>query len=107
MPTQAAGALIQWLRKILVRLGLIAGSALLLDYILLAAVAISSGVAQIVSAFPFLFSYRVALSVGFLALIAIANLRGVKESGNTFAVPTYFFLGMTVLTVAVGFLRIV
>lgn len=84
---------------------LIAGSALLLDYILLAAVAISSGVAQIVSAFPFLFPYRVLLSVGFLGLIAIANLRGVKESGNTFAAPTYFFLGMTVITVVVGFFK--
>lgn len=84
---------------------LVAGAALLMDYILLAAVAISSGVAQIVSAFPDLFPYRVGLSVGFLVLIAIANLRGVKESGNTFAAPTYFFLGMTVLTVAVGFIR--
>jgi len=84
---------------------LVAGAALLMDYILLAAVAISSGVAQIVSAFPFLFPYRVLLSVVFLVLIAIANLRGVKESGNTFAAPTYFFLGMTVLTVVVGFVR--
>ena len=84
---------------------LIAGSALLLDYILLGAVAISSGVAQIVSAFPVLYEYRVPLSVVFLVLIAIANLRGVKESGNTFAAPTYFFLGMTVLTVSVGFFK--
>jgi amino acid transporter len=84
---------------------LVAGSALLLDYILLAAVAISSGVAQIVSAIPALYEYRVALAVGFLILIAIANLRGVKESGNTFAAPTYFFLGMTALTVAAGFYK--
>lgn len=84
---------------------LVAGAALMLDYILLAAVAISSGVAQIVSAIPVLYEYRVVLAVAFLILIAIANLRGVKESGNTFAAPTYFFLGMTVLTVAVGFFR--
>jgi len=84
---------------------LVAGAALLMDYILLAAVATSSGVAQIVSAFPFLFPYRVLLSVGLLGLIAIANLRGVKESGNVFAAPTYFFLVMTALTVMVGFLR--
>jgi len=88
-----------------VNAALVAGAALLLDYILLAAVATSSGVAQIVSAFPFLFPYRVLLAVLFLVLIAIANLRGVKESGNTFAAPTYFFLGMTVLTVIVGFFR--
>ena len=84
---------------------LVAGVALLLDYILLAAVAISSGVAQVVSAFPILFPYRVLLSVCFLVLIATANLRGVKESGNTFAAPTYFFLGMTVLAVGTGFIR--
>ena len=84
---------------------LVAGAALLTDYILLAAVAISSGVAQIVSAFPDLFPYRVWISVGLLVLIAVANLRGVKESGNTFAAPTYFFLAMTVLAVGAGFVR--
>ena len=86
---------------------LVAGAALLLDYILLAAVTVSSGVAQIVSAFPDLFPFRVWLSVGLLGLIAMANLRGVKESGNIFALPTYFFLTMTTLTVAVGFFRYV
>jgi amino acid transporter len=84
---------------------LIAGAALLIDYILLAAVTVASGVAQIVSAFPDLFPFRVWLSVGLLGLIAIANLRGVKESGNIFALPTYFFLIMTALTVGVGFIR--
>lgn len=84
---------------------LVAGAALLTDYILLAAVTVASGVAQIVSAFPDLFPFRVWLSVGLLVLITVANLRGVKESGNTFAAPTYFFLGMTVLTVGIGFIR--
>ena len=84
---------------------LVAGAALLMDYILLAAVTVSSGVAQVVSAFPGLFPYRVLLSVGLLVLIAIANLRGVKESGNIFALPTYFFLSMTTLTVIVAFIR--
>ena len=84
---------------------LTAGAALLTDYILLAAVTVASGVAQIVSAFPTLFPFRVWLSVGLLGLIALANLRGVKESGNTFALPTYFFLGVTTLTVALGFIR--
>jgi amino acid transporter len=84
---------------------LVAGAALLLDYILLAAVTVASGVAQIVSAFPDLFPFRVWLSVGLLGLIAIANLRGVKESGNIFALPTYFFLIMTTLMVVVGFIR--
>lgn len=84
---------------------LAAGAALLLDYILLAAVTVAAGVAQIVSAFPDLFPFRVWLSVCLLGLIAIANLRGVKESGNIFAAPTYFFLVMTTLTVAIGFFR--
>ncbi|HZM21851.1 MAG TPA: APC family permease, partial [Anaerolineales bacterium] len=84
---------------------LVAGAALLTDYILLAAVTVASGVAQIVSAFPILFPFRVWLSVGLLGLIALANLRGVKESGNIFALPTYFFLSMTTLTVVVGFIR--
>jgi amino acid transporter len=84
---------------------LVAGAALLTDYILLAAVTVASGVAQIVSAFPDLFPFRVWLSIGLLGLIAIANLRGIKESGNTFALPTYFFLTMTTLTVVLGFIR--
>jgi amino acid transporter len=84
---------------------LVAGAALLMDYILLAAVTVASGVAQIVSAFPSLFPFRVWLSVGLLVLIAVANLRGVKESGKIFALPTYFFLAMTVLTVGFGFVK--
>jgi len=88
-----------------VHAALVAGAALLMDYILLAAVTVASGVAQIVSAFPHLFPFRVWLSIGLLGLIAIANLRGVKESGNIFALPTYFFLGMTTWTVAVGYFR--
>ncbi len=82
-----------------------AGAALLTDYVLLAAVAVSSGVAQIVSAYPVLFPYRVILGVGMVFLIMLANLRGVKESGTTFAIPTYFFLVMTYLTVGVAFFR--
>lgn len=85
----------------------VAGTALLTDYVLLAAVAISSGVAQIVSAFPVLFPSRVPLAVGLLLLIMLANLRGVKESGNLFALPTYFFLAMSVLTVGAGLVRYV
>src|SRR5574342_1421373 len=59
----------------------IAGAALLTDYILTVAVSISAGVAQIVSAFPQLFPYRVWLAVGAVALVMMVNLRGVKESG--------------------------
>ncbi len=82
-----------------------AGAALLTDYILLAAVAVSSGAAQIVSAFPFFLPYRVPLAIGLILFIMIANLRGVKESGTAFAIPTYFFLATTFLTVGVGLVR--
>ena len=82
-----------------------AGAALLIDYILLAAVAVSSGSAQIVSAYPSLLPYRVHLAVGMVFFIMLANLRGVKESGTVFAIPTYFFLATTFLTVGVGFIR--
>ncbi|MCS6842770.1 MAG: amino acid permease [Caldilineales bacterium] len=83
----------------------VAGAALLTDYILTASVSISSGVAQIVSAFPVLFPYRVPLAVGLLSLVMLANLRGVRESGTAFAIPTYFFLFMMALTLGLGLWR--
>ncbi|MEW5985888.1 MAG: APC family permease [Chloroflexota bacterium] len=82
-----------------------AGAALLTDYILTVAVSVSSGVAQITSAFPILFEYRVPIAVTFVLLIMLINLRGVKESGITFAIPTYFFLFMMFFTVGFGLLR--
>ncbi len=84
---------------------LVAGAALLTDYILTVAVSISSGVAQIVSAAPFLESYRVVLAVGLVALIMLINLRGVKESGTIFAIPTYFFVLMMYITVGWGLIQ--
>ncbi|GAB4575286.1 MAG: APC family permease [Anaerolineae bacterium] len=84
----------------------IAGAALLTDYILTVAVSISSGVAQIASAFPNLNPYRVQIAVAVILVMMIVNLRGVKESGRIFAVPTYFFIGMMFLTLGVGFVRV-
>jgi amino acid transporter len=83
----------------------VAGAALLMDYILTVAVSVSSGVAQVASAFPAVFPYRVYLAVGVVLFIMLVNLRGVKESGVTFAIPTYFFLLMMFCMVGVGFLR--
>jgi amino acid transporter len=80
----------------------IAGAALLTDYILTVAVSISSGVAQITSAFPGLLPLKVDIAVGVIILMTIVNLRGVKESGRIFAVPTYFFLAMMFFTLIVG-----
>jgi len=82
-----------------------AGAALLTDYILTVAVSISSGVAQITSAFPELYPYRVWIALGLILMMTLVNLRGVKESGNAFSIPTYFFLAMTGFTIAVGFYR--
>jgi amino acid transporter len=82
-----------------------AGAALLTDYILTVAVSVSSGVAQITSAFPVLFPYRVEIAAGLVLLIMLVNLRGVKESGAVFAIPTYYFVIVMLLTVVVGLLR--
>src|SRR5215216_4155200 len=80
----------------------IAGASLLTDYILTVAVSVSSGVAQIVSAYPTLDPYRIQIGIGAVLLIMLINLRGVKESGTFFALPTYFFVAMMFITVAVG-----
>ena len=82
-----------------------AGAALLTDYILTVAVSVSSGVAQIVSAYPDLFSFRVWIAVGAVFLVMLVNLRGVKESGTAFAIPTYFFIVMMIATVGFGIWR--
>ena len=84
----------------------VAGAALLMDYILTVAVSISSAVAQVASAFPAVHDHRVALAVAFVALVMIANLRGVKESGALFAVPTFFFVAMMALTVGTALVRL-
>ncbi len=83
----------------------IAGAALLTDYILTVAVSISSGVAQITSAFPGLLPFKVEIALAFIALMTLINLRGVKESGVAFAVPTYLFLGMTAITIIYGYFQ--
>jgi amino acid transporter len=82
-----------------------AGAALLTDYILTVAVSISSGVAQITSAVPSLFNSRVLIAVGLVLFIMLINLRGVKESGAIFAIPTYFFVAMMFLTVGIGIVK--
>ncbi len=83
----------------------IAGASLLTDYILTVAVSVSSGVAQLVSAFPVLSDYRAIIAVGLVALVTIISLRGVRESGTVFAIPTYFFIVMMFRTVGVALVR--
>lgn len=84
---------------------LVAAAALLIDYILTVSVSVSSGVAQIVSAYPELFDYRVPISVACVMFIMVINLRGVKESGAAFAIPSYFFIVMMFLAIGIGLFR--
>jgi len=83
----------------------VAGAALLTDYVLTVAVSISAGVAQIVSAFPRMDDARVALAILMVGVVTLVNLRGVKESGATFALPTYFFVAAMFTMVAVSIAR--
>jgi amino acid transporter len=85
---------------------LVAAAALLTDYILTVSVSISSGVAQIVSAYPELFNYRVPIAVACVMFITVVNLRGVRESGAAFAIPSYFFILIMFLTIGTGLFRL-
>jgi amino acid transporter len=80
----------------------VAGASLLTDYILTVAVSASAGTAALVSAFEALEPFRVPIAVSFIAVIAFGNLRGVKESGRVFAVPTYFFMLNMLLLLGLG-----
>jgi len=82
--------------------GLLAGAALLIDYVLTVSVSIAAGVAAIVSAYPALHQHLVPLSLICIAVIAWANLRGVKESGTLFAIPTYGFIFCILALIVVG-----
>jgi amino acid transporter len=84
---------------------LTAAAALLVDYVMTVAVSVVSGVVAIVSALPNLAPYAVQLSVGFVVLLMLVNLRGVKESGTAFALPTYAFVALTMLLLCSGVYR--
>ncbi len=85
--------------------GLIAAAALLLDYILTVAVSTAAGVAAVTSAFPGLLHERVGLGLLFLFLVAVGNLRGVRQSGRIFAVPTYMFIFSMATLIVTGIVR--
>jgi amino acid transporter len=85
--------------------GLVAGAALLVDYVLTVTVSIAAGVAAITSAFPDLFEHRVAIGILLMGFITLANLRGVRESGALFAPPTYFFIASLTALIFTGFFR--
>ena len=87
--------------------GLIAASALTVDYLLNVAVSVTAGIAAIASAFPVLWHYRVALSLGLLFVITIINLRGLRETGTLMAIPVYLFLFTYIPMLAYGVIRAV
>ena len=84
----------------------VAGVALLTDYVLTVAVSVSAGVSAIIAAVPALHELRVPMCLFFIALIAIGNLRGVKESGRIFAAPTYLFLTMIGSLILLGIVKL-
>jgi len=85
--------------------GLVAAAALLVDYVLTVSVSVVAGVLAITSAAPTLADNKVGVSLGFVVLVTLANLRGVKEAGTLFAVPTYGFVAMVYAMLATGFVR--
>jgi amino acid transporter len=82
--------------------GLVAAAALMIDYILTAAVGISAGVGALVSAVPALQPHTLSLCLGILVLITLVNLRGVREAGIVFIIPTYLFVGTLLIAIAIG-----
>jgi amino acid transporter len=87
------------------RIAQIAAAALLIDYVVTAAVQPAAGTVAVVSAVPFLRPYHLTLTIAVLILICIANLRGLRQSGRIFAVTTYWFVGMILLTIVTGLIR--
>lgn len=85
--------------------GVIVAAALLVDYVLTVAVSVASGVDNIISAVPGLDPFRVELAVGFVILIIVVNLRGVREASLVFAIPTYVFIGSVGLMIVTGLIR--
>lgn len=87
------------------RAALVAAAALLVDYVLTVAVSVAAGVANLVSVVPALGTHATAIAVGLVVVLTLANLRGVKESGTAFAVPTYGFVVAIFVVIAVGLVR--
>ena len=82
--------------------GLIAAASLLIDYVMTVAVSTAAAIAQIQSIIPAAYDYRILIAGVSITLITVANLRGLRESGNIFAVPTYLFVGLALAIVAIG-----
>jgi amino acid transporter len=86
--------------------GLVAGAALLIDYTLNVAVSVTAGVAAISSAFPVLWTHKVMIALALLAVITLANLRGLRETGTLMSIPVYLFLATYLLMIVYGLVRL-
>src|SRR5438034_1483811 len=85
--------------------GLVAAAAILTDYVLTVAVSVTAGTIAITSAAPSMAEHKVGVAIGFVVLLTLANLRGVREAGQIFAIPTYGFVALVYVTLALGFVR--
>src|SRR5271156_840141 len=103
--TRAGGSYIVARENFGPRVAQIAAAALLIDYVVTVAVQAAAGTVAVVSALPALGPYSLTITVGVVVLICYANLRGLREAGRPFAVPTYFFITMIILTIVTGVVR--
>src|SRR6201999_905655 len=87
------------------RVAQICAVALLIDYVVTVAVQVAAGTAAVASAFPGIGPYKLEICVGVVLLMCLGNLRGLKEAGRAFAVPTYLFSGAVILMIVVGLIR--
>ncbi|MGB6384736.1 MAG: APC family permease [Terriglobales bacterium] len=87
--------------------GLLAGAALMIDYLLNVAVGISAGIGALVSAVPSLLPHTLAMCLTVLVILTVVNLRGVKEAGTAFVAPTYLFVGTLIVVILIGFYKVV
>jgi amino acid transporter len=103
--TRAGGSYIVARENFGPRIAQIAAAALLIDYVVTVAIQCAAGTVAVVSAIPVLGPYSLEISVGAVLIFCYANLRGLREAGRTFAVPTYWFIGMLTLMIVVGIVR--
>ncbi len=89
-----------------VNAGLVAGAALLIDYVLTVSVSVAAGIENIASAYPAILPHKATIDVAVIIIIMLFNLRGVRESANVFALPTYLFIASFLVMIAVGFWRL-
>ena len=100
--TRAGGSYIVARENFGPRIAQIAAAALLIDYVVTVAIQCAAGTVAVASAIPVLGPYSLEISVGAVLIFCYANLRGLREAGRTFAVPTYWFIGMLTLMIEIG-----